>query len=87
MTEDVLKQRIFSMMAQLSVVRVPDIRLEHRLREDLGLDSVCSMELLSMLAEELDLDVPMEEAAQVTTVAGTVDMARRHLALKQISVS
>ena len=87
MTEDVLKQRIFSMMAQLSVVRVPDIKLEHRLREDLGLDSVCSMELLSMLAEELDLDVPMEEAAQVTTVAGTVDMARRHLALKQISVS
>ena len=87
MTDDVLTQRIFSMMAQLSVVRVPDIRLEHRLREDLGLDSVCSMELLSMLAEELDLDVPMEEAAQVTTVAGTVDMARRHMALKQIAVS
>ena len=87
MTDDVLKQRIFSMMAQLSVVRAPDIKLEHRLREDLGLDSVCSMELLSMLAEELDLDVPMEEAAQVTTVSGTVDMARRHLALKQMAVS
>jgi acyl carrier protein len=83
MTDEALTQRIFSMMAQLSVVRAPDIKLEHRLREDLGLDSVCSMELLSMLAEELDLDVPMEEAAQVTTVAGTVAMARRHLALKQ----
>ncbi len=83
MTDDVLTQRIFKMMAQLSVVRVPDIKLEHRLREDLGLDSVCSMELLSMLAEELDLDVPMEEAAQITTVAATVAMARRHLDLKQ----
>ena len=83
MTDEILTQRIFTMMAQLSVVRAPDIKLEHRLREDLGLDSVCSMELLSMLAEELDLDVPMEEAAQVTTVAGTVEMARRHLALKQ----
>ncbi len=87
MTDDILTQRIFKMMAQLSVVRVPDIKMEHRLREDLGLDSVCSMELLSMLAEELDLDVPMEEAAQVTTVAGTVEMARRHLALKQAAAA
>ncbi len=82
MTDDALQQRIFSMMAQLTTVKPGDIRLEHRLREDLGLDSVCSMELLSMLAEELQLDVPMEEAAQVTTVAGTVEMARRHLALR-----
>jgi acyl carrier protein len=87
MTDDALTQRIFSMMAQLSTVRAHDIRLEHRLREDLGLDSVCSMELLSMLAEELELDVPMEEAAQVTTVAGTVAMARRHLSLKQPALS
>ena len=87
MTDELLTQRIFSMMAQLSVVRLADIRLEHRLREDLGLDSVCSMELLSMMAEELDLDVPMEEAAQVTTVAATVEMARRHLALRQIALS
>ena len=83
MTDDVLTNRIFLMMAQLSVVPARDIRLDHRLREDLGLDSVCSMELLSMLAEELDLDVPMEEAAQITTVAATVAMARRHLDLKQ----
>ncbi len=80
---DELPNRIAAMVAQLTVVKAADIRPEHRLREDLGLDSVCSMELLSMLAEELDLDVPMEEAAQVTTVAGTIEMARRHLALKQ----
>lgn len=79
MTDEALTQRIFSMMAQLSVVRAPDIKLEHRLREDLGLDSVCSMELISMLAEELDLDVALEEAMAVTTVAGAVEMAQRHL--------
>ena len=87
MTDELLTQRIFSMMAELSTVRVPDIRLEHRLREDLGLDSVCSMELLSMLAEEFDLDVPMEEAAQISTVAGTVAMAKRHLELKERALS
>lgn len=79
---DQLPQQIARMVAQLTVVPVADIKPEHRLREDLGLDSVCSMELLSMLAEELDLDVPMEEAARVTTVAGAIDMARKHLALR-----
>jgi acyl carrier protein len=87
MTNEVLTQRIFSMMSQLTVVKQGDIKLEHRLREDLGLDSVCSMELLSMLAEDLDLDVPMEEAAQITTVAGTIEMARRHLELTRAQLS
>lgn len=82
MTDEALKTRILSMVAQLTTVKATEIRPEHRLREDLGLDSVCSMELLSMLAEELQLDVPMEEAAQVTTVAGTIDMARKHLQLR-----
>jgi acyl carrier protein len=82
MTDDSLSQRICSMVAQLTVVKAEHIKPEHRLREDLGMDSVCSMELLSMLAEDLDLDVPMEEASQVTTVAATVQLAKKHLALK-----
>lgn len=76
--------RIVAMIAQCaSGVRAQDIKPTHRLREDLGLDSVGSMELLSMLAEELDLDVPVEEAAQVSTVEATLALAHRYLAQKQ----
>jgi len=76
-----LEQRIVELIAQVSSgVKAQDIKLHHRLREDLGMDSVCSMELLSMLAEELDLDVPVEEAARVTTVEATIAMARQYLA-------
>ena len=82
MTDEALTQRIFSMMAQLSVVRAPDIKLEHRLREDLGLDSVCSMELLSMLAEDLDLDVGVEDITDVHTVGDTIALAKTFLARK-----
>ena len=74
-----LETRIIYMISQLSSVRPAEIHLQDRLREDLGLDSVCSMELISMLAEELDLDVALEEAMAVTTVAGAVEMAQRHL--------
>jgi acyl carrier protein len=74
-----LDQRILDLIAQVSVVRKESIKPEHRLREDLGMDSVGSMELLSMLAEEFDLDVPVEEAARITTVQGTISMARQYL--------
>ena len=74
-----VEQRVIGLISQVCVSPPKDIRLEDRLREDLGLDSVCSMELLSLLAEELDLDIDVEEAVAVTTVAGTIAMARKHL--------
>jgi acyl carrier protein len=74
------EKRILEMISQVSVVRPDKIQPHHRLREDLGMDSVCSMELLSMLAEEFDLDVPVEEAARITTVEATLAMARQYLA-------
>jgi acyl carrier protein len=73
-----LEQRIVQILSQLCAVRPSDIKMQDRLREDLGLDSVGSMELLSMLAEDLNLDVPLEEAMAVTTVGAAVEMARRH---------
>lgn len=40
-----------------------------RLREDLGLDSLQSLELLSVVSEELRIELPMEEAIELRTVA------------------
>ena len=76
------QQRVLEMISQLAAVRPSEIKLTDRLREDLGLDSVCSMELLSMLAEQLDLDVQIEEAMRVTTVGAAVEMVEAHLKLK-----
>ena len=77
-----LDQRIVQVIAELSAVRADEIRPQDRLREDLGMDSVSSMELLSLLAEELGLDIEMEEALGVTTVAATIELARRSLAAR-----
>jgi acyl carrier protein len=75
-----VEERVVQMISQLCTVRPGEIRLEDRLREDLGLDSVASMELISMLAEELDVEVELEEAMAVVTVRGAVDLARARLA-------
>jgi len=75
-----LDRHVTELIASLCTVPAAQIAPTDRLREDLGLDSVSSMELLSLLAEELDLDIEVEEAMAVTTVEGTLEMARRHLA-------
>jgi acyl carrier protein len=79
-----LDARIVKMISQIVPVKAAQIRMADRLREDLGMDSVASMELLSMLAEELDLDVGVEDVAQVHTVEDTVELAR-HFMLKKVA--
>ena len=74
--------KVVHIISQLVPVKAENIKPEHRLREDLGMDSVASMELLSMLAEELELDVGVEDVADVKTVGATIALAKRFLAEK-----
>ena len=74
--------RIFRILTELTAIPADEIKRTDRLREDLGMDSVASMELLSAMAEELDLDVGVEDVADVKTVQAVVDLARRFLAAK-----
>ena len=50
-----------------------DIRGTDRLREDLGLDSLHSMELLSEVTEKYAVDVDVEQVQEVRTVGDVVD--------------
>ena len=43
-----------------------------RLREDIGLDSLHAMELLSAVTEKYELDVDIEEVQEVKTVGDVV---------------
>jgi acyl carrier protein len=74
-----LDTRIRRILSDLTAIPADQIKPEDRLREDLGLDSVGSMELLSMLAEEFDIEVEMEEAIQARSVGGVLDLARARL--------
>ncbi len=77
-----LEDRIVHLIAQVAAVPVGDIRPADRLREDLGMDSVSSLELISLLSEELDVDIEVEDALQVTTVAAAIQLAHSCLAAK-----
>ncbi len=68
-----------ALIAQVSPTRPGDIKLDSRLREDLALDSVASMELLSLIDERLGLELEMEDVLGITTVGGMVALAERRL--------
>lgn len=57
-----------SVLAEIAEVDVAQLRGTDRLREDLGMDSLSSLELLSSLGDRLSLDLQIEDAMGIRTV-------------------
>lgn len=81
MNIDPIELKVFSIMSDLTAIPAENIRLDHDLMVDLGFDSVTSLELLSMLSEELDIEVELEETMNIKDVRGVVALTRRHLSV------
>lgn len=67
--EEQRHERTILVIAEIVEAERSEIQETALLREDLGLDSLQSLELLSVLSEELRIDLPMEEAMELSTVA------------------
>lgn len=62
------RARTREILAEIAETDLCRLRDGDRLREDLGFDSLRSLELLSVVADELRIDLPMEEALELRTV-------------------
>ena len=56
------------------------ILLENRLRDDLGLDSIATIELLFKLEEVFDLQIPDEDLKGLVTVGHVIKYLQKRLA-------
>jgi acyl carrier protein len=74
-----LEQAVLETIRSLAPDHPAEVRLTDRLREDLGLDSVASMELIGVLSSQFDVDIQIEEAMAVTDVQGILEMARNRV--------
>jgi acyl carrier protein len=69
------------LLAEIAEIDAQSIRDSQRLREDLGLDSLQSLELLSGIGEALKIDFDIEDAMSIRTVRDACAfVARRYTA-------
>ena len=73
-----LTERVLQMVSDVSATPIDELRPGHLLREDLNLDSVGSMELVSLIDEELGVEIDLDEALAVQTVADVMALLHKH---------
>lgn len=56
-----------------------ELTLESSFVDDLGADSLDTVELVMALEEEFECEIPDEEAEKITTVQQAIDYIKNHL--------
>lgn len=70
---DNVEQRVKKIVAEQLGVNEADIKIESSFVDDLGADSLDTVELVMALEEEFECEIPDEEAEKITTVQQAVD--------------
>jgi acyl carrier protein len=68
MTKDSLRARTLHSIAEVLEIEESELRGSDRIREDLGMDSLGRLELLSILSESLRIDLEVDHAMKIVTV-------------------
>ncbi len=73
MTTSSVESQVIKIVSEQLGIAVKDIKLESAFVEDLGADSLDTVELVMALEEEFDLEIPDESAGKIRTVGDAVD--------------
>ncbi|MBI2223675.1 MAG: acyl carrier protein [Betaproteobacteria bacterium] len=74
-----LEQRVKKIVAEQLGVNEADVKNESSFVNDLGADSLDTVELVMALEEEFECEIPDEEAEKITTVQQATDYIQAHL--------
>ncbi len=72
-------ERVKKIVAEQLGVNEEDVKDNSSFVEDLGADSLDTVELVMALEEEFGCEIPDEEAEKITTVQQAVDYINAHL--------
>lgn len=73
MDKEKILERVCEVASEVLGVKVQDITSESRFVEDLGAESIQSVELVAAFEEEFEIEMDEEAALQVQTVSMAVD--------------
>ncbi|MFH1478255.1 MAG: acyl carrier protein [Candidatus Omnitrophota bacterium] len=69
-----LKQRLLNLLADIARMDVNDIDENASIRDDLGLDSVSSVEILAAVETRLDINIDEAKAMDVVSVKDLINL-------------
>ncbi|GLO14214.1 acyl carrier protein [Pseudomonas putida] len=75
-----IEERVKKIVAEQLGVKEEEVTLEKSFVDDLGADSLDTVELVMALEEEFETEIPDEEAEKITTVQAAVDYVKNHQA-------
>ena len=76
---DNIVERVKKIVAEQLGVNEADIKNESSFVDDLGADSLDTVELVMALEEEFECEIPDEEAEKITTVQQAIDYVTNNL--------
>ena len=74
-----IEDRVRKIVAEQLGVKEEDVRAEASFVDDLGADSLDTVELVMALEEEFETEIPDEEAEKITTVQLAIDYINTNL--------
>ena len=73
------RERVIKMVAEQLGVKEEDVKPDSSFIDDLGADSLDTVELIMALEEEFDTEIPDEDAEKLATVQDAIDYIENHL--------
>ena len=73
-----IEQRVKKIVAEQLGVNEAEIKSESSFVDDLGADSLDTVELVMALEEEFETEIPDEEAEKIATVQQAIDYVKAH---------
>lgn len=73
-----IEQRVKKIVAEQLGVNEAEIKNESSFLDDLGADSLDMVELVMALEDEIETEIPDEEAEKITTVQQAIDYINSH---------
>jgi len=74
-----IEQRVKKIVAEQLGVAEADIKTESSFVDDLGADSLDTVELVMALEDEFEMEIPDDQAEKITTVQQAIDYATAHV--------
>jgi acyl carrier protein len=74
-----IEERVTKIVVEQLGVKEEDVTATASFVDDLGADSLDTVELVMALEEEFKTEIPDEEAEKITTVQQAVDYIKEHL--------